>query len=252
MGLRRTRAGRARHRGRAGRRSSTSHADAARAGGGRRRARCDRRSPPGLPRSSRPPATRPTVRRRAVLALAPFDGPEVDAALETRSSGPRLAGPAGGRGPAAEDRSAIGLHEHHLAASRRTRCSGRRRARRTRAARRRGAPGSRLVGQALVEARQHAAAADEVDALQDEVLGQLGRRLPRHCTTESTMALTCSSMASRTSSGERMTVLGRPLISSRPRTSAFTSSRTGDAEPMAILISSAVRSPMAMPYSRRT
>ena len=65
------------------------------------------------------------------------------------------------------------------------------------------------------------------------------------------MADTGSSIASRTSSGERMTVLGRPLISSRPRTSALTSSRVGQAEPMATLISSAVRSPMAMPYSRR-
>ena len=60
-----------------------------------------------------------------------------------------------------------------------------------------------------------------------------------------------SSMASRTSSGERMTFLGRPDMRSRPRTSALNSSSVGHAEPMAILISSAVRSPMAMPYSRR-
>ena len=49
-----------------------------------------------------------------------------------------------------------------------------------------------------------------------------------------------------------ITVFGRPLIRSRPRTSAFTSSSVGAADPMAILIYSAVRSPMAMPYSRRT
>ena len=66
------------------------------------------------------------------------------------------------------------------------------------------------------------------------------------------MARTCSSMASLTSSGERITVFGRPLMRSRPRTSAFTSFSVGNAEPMASLISSAVRSPMAMPYSRRT
>ena len=59
-------------------------------------------------------------------------------------------------------------------------------------------------------------------------------------------------MAARTSSGERITFFGNPLIRSRPRTSALTSSSVGNAEPMASLISSAVRSPMAMPYSRRT
>ena len=66
------------------------------------------------------------------------------------------------------------------------------------------------------------------------------------------MALTCSSIADRTSSGERMTFFGRPLMRSRPRTSAFTSSAIGQAEPIATLMSSAVRSPMAMPYSRLT
>ncbi len=76
--------------------------------------------------------------------------------------------------------------------------------------------------------------------------------MPRHLTTESTMAPTCSSMASRTSSGDRMTVFGSPVIRSRPRTSALISSFMGHAVPMATLISSAVRSPMAMPYSRRT
>ena len=37
--------------------------------------------PPGCRRSSPPRTDKATVRRRAVLALAPFDGPEVDAAL---------------------------------------------------------------------------------------------------------------------------------------------------------------------------
>ena len=40
-----------------------------------------------------------TVRRRAVLALAPFEGPDVDAALGRRPRGPRLAGAPGRRGP---------------------------------------------------------------------------------------------------------------------------------------------------------
>lgn len=39
--------------------------------------------PRGLPAILRACADKPAVRRRAVLALAPFDGPEVDAAIET-------------------------------------------------------------------------------------------------------------------------------------------------------------------------
>ena len=60
-----------------------------------------------------------------------------------------------------------------------------------------------------------------------------------------------SSRAPRISSGSSTTVLGRPDISSRPRTSARNSSSVGNAEPMAILIFSAVCSPMAMPCSLR-
>ncbi len=41
-----------------------------------------------------------TVRRRAVLALAAFDGPEVEAALGPVERGPRPPGPSVGRGPA--------------------------------------------------------------------------------------------------------------------------------------------------------
>ena len=63
---------------------------------------------------------------------------------------------------------------------------------------------------------------------------------------------TWSSTALRSSAGETTTVLGMPVSSSRPRTSAFTSPSNGAAEPMANLISSAVRSPMAIPYSRLT
>lgn len=38
--------------------------------------------PAGLPSILRATSDKPAVRRRAVIALAPFDGPEVDAALE--------------------------------------------------------------------------------------------------------------------------------------------------------------------------
>ena len=79
-----------------------------------------------------------------------------------------------------------------------------------------------------------------------------GGAFERQRTTESTIAWTTSSIDARTSSGESVTVLGRPETRSRPRTSAWASSGVGAAEPMATLISSAVRSPMAMPYSLRT
>src|SRR5437762_1926107 len=38
--------------------------------------------PAGLPAILRATTDKPAIRRRAVLALAPFDGPEVDAALQ--------------------------------------------------------------------------------------------------------------------------------------------------------------------------
>ena len=47
-------------------------------------------------------ADKPAVRRRAVLALAPFDGrPDVERRAGPRPRGPRLAGPPGRRGPRA-------------------------------------------------------------------------------------------------------------------------------------------------------
>ena len=42
---------------------------------------------------------KPAVRRRAVLALAPFEGDAVEADDRARPRGPRLAGPPGRRGP---------------------------------------------------------------------------------------------------------------------------------------------------------
>ena len=53
----------------------------------------------GLPAILRRHPDKPAVRRRAVLALAPFEGPEVDAALERALARPGLAGPPGRRGP---------------------------------------------------------------------------------------------------------------------------------------------------------
>ena len=105
-----------------------------------------------------------------------------------------------------------------------------------------------LLREPAVEAAEHAAAADEVNTVQNEVLRELGRRL-RDAITASQMAPTCSSIAARTSSGTRRMVFGSPDMRSRPRTSALNSSATAAAEPIASLISSAVRSPMAMPYS---
>ena len=76
--------------------------------------------------------------------------------------------------------------------------------------------------------------------------------MARQRITEAMIDETTSSMAKRTSSGVSSTVFGSPVIRSRPRTSAWFSSSVGSADPMATLISSAVRSPMAMPCSRRT
>ena len=54
--------------------------------------------PRGLPTILHGCTDKPAVRRRAVLALAPFDGDEVDAALQAALDRPRLAGsPGSGR-----------------------------------------------------------------------------------------------------------------------------------------------------------
>ena len=76
-----------------------------------------------------------------------------------------------------------------------------------------------------------------------------GGHLSRVVFTASTMALTGSSMALRISSALTTIVFGRPETRSRPRISACGSSGIGNAEPIAILISSAVRSPSISEYS---
>ena len=67
--------------------------------------------------------------------------------------------------------------------------------------------------------------------------------------TASTMEVTGTSMALRISSLATTMVLGRPETRSRPRISACGSSGIGNAEPINILISSAVRSPSNSEYS---
>jgi hypothetical protein len=67
--------------------------------------------------------------------------------------------------------------------------------------------------------------------------------------TASTITLSGSSIARRISSAEITIVFGSPLTRSLPRISAFGSSSVGKAEPIAILISSAVRSPSMSEYS---
>ena len=54
----------------------------------------------GLPAIIAGCSDQPAVRRRAVLALAPFDGDEVEAAIERALDRSRLAGAPGRRGPA--------------------------------------------------------------------------------------------------------------------------------------------------------
>ena len=58
----------------------------------------------GLPAILVATSDKPAVRRRAVLALAPFDGDEVDAAIDRAARGPRLAGAPGRRRPGASVR----------------------------------------------------------------------------------------------------------------------------------------------------
>ena len=67
--------------------------------------------------------------------------------------------------------------------------------------------------------------------------------------TAAMIACTGSSMARRISSAVTTMVRGKPLTKSRPRISACGSSGSGKADPIAILISSAVRSPSIKEYS---
>ena len=72
-------------------------------------------------------------------------------------------------------------------------------------------------------------------------------------TARTAVMIACSgcSIASVTSVEVMGMVRGRPAIMSRPLTSIVIGSSIGSAEPMAILISSAVRSPIIRLYLRR-
>ena len=59
-----------------------------------------------------------------------------------------------------------------------------------------------------------------------------GGAFDRHRMTDATIDEMTSSMANRTSSGVRSTVFGRPVMRSRPRTSAWFSSCVGSADPI--------------------
>ena len=96
---------------------------------------------------------------------------------------------------------------------------------------------------AVTDAARRAGAAD-ANLIEQPMAAAIGADLPIDEMT--------SSIANLTSSGVSNTVFGRPVMRSRPRTSAWFSSCVGSADPIATLISSAVRSPMAMPCSRRT
>ena len=82
----------------------------------------------------------------------------------------------------------------------------------------------RLVGQPAGHAPQQRPPADQMDALEDDVLGQLGGRFaqaPHGGGDDLAHLVLDGARAARP--GDRTTVLGMPVISSRPRTSAFTS-----------------------------
>ncbi|HEX3621398.1 MAG TPA: HEAT repeat domain-containing protein [Acidimicrobiales bacterium] len=77
----------------------------------------------GLPAILAATRDRPAVRRRAVIALAPFSGPEVDAALavalddrdwQVRQAGEDLLSAAGEVGGGGSGESALGAHEEDL------------------------------------------------------------------------------------------------------------------------------------------
>ena len=136
--------------------------------------------PEGLPAVLAALGDKPTVRRRATVALAGFDDPRVEPALRAAAGGPRLAGAPGGRGAARrlsprrpqsssvnsrfsrskDSRQTPGALDHALE-------------RRVHQVHRDGGG----VGQPLGHAAQQRAAAGQMDPLEHDVLGQLGRGL---------------------------------------------------------------------------
>ena len=79
-----------------------------------------------------------------------------------------------------------------------------------------------------------------------------GGHTSRVARTSSMICSTGPSMARRTSAEPTSTVLGRPVVRSRPRSRVVSSSRSGKTEPTATLMSSALRSPSSREYSALT
>src|SRR2546427_8657864 len=107
-----------------------------------------------------------------------------------------------------------------------------------------------LLAEALVEVLELRAAAGQDDSLVHDVRGQLRGVCSKATRTASMMLETVSESASRISSSEITSVLGMPYTRSRPLISIVSSSSSGNADPMLILISSAVRSPTRRLYLR--
>ena len=100
---------------------------------------------------------------------------------------------------------------------------------------------------------QQRAAAGEHDAAVHDVGGELGRRLvERRLDRVDDLRRRAPRAPGAPPRTMRITVFGRPVSMSRPRTSAWTSSRSAHAEPISSLISSAVCWPIRSLYSRLT
>ena len=110
----------------------------------------------------------------------------------------------------------------------------------------------RLVAQALVEALEQRSTARKHDPAVHDVRRQFGGVRSSVSFTAPMICDSGSSSAPRTSSEVSTTVFGRPDTRSRPRTSAWTSYSSGEAEPISSLISSAVCCPIINLYSRFT
>ena len=178
--------------------------------------------PAGLPAVLGALDDKPTIRRRATVALAGFDDPRVDPAL---------------RDAAADRDWQVRQAAEELLADelKHQSSSAKRRLRRSKDSRHCPAPctthssgvSTRWTGTAVASARrwvtpaQQRPAAREMDALENDVLGQFRWRVAQAGGAPAAITwATFSSRADRTSSGVRTTDLGRPVATSRPRISA--------------------------------
>ena len=206
-------------------------------GGGGRPGRHRRRA--GLAAILAATRDRPAVRRRAVMALAPFEGPEVDAALaaalddrdwQVRQAAEDLASltaePLSGMCRGCDASAVAGRSWTSSALS----APMNRTLRDSKASRHLPAPrtthsrgaSTRCTGSSVSSARRWSRPRSMAPPPTRWMpwwmrsWASSGGAWPRHLITESTMARTCSSMASRISSGDRIAVLGRPVMRSGP------------------------------------